>query len=65
MRYSRWIAGVPLMLACTLVLPGVMPATAAAESTSSCVKCHLDEDMIEDSLAEVKVKKSAKQAGAG
>lgn len=65
MKYSCWIAGVPLMFACTLVLPGIVPTNAVAESTSSCVKCHLDEDMIEDSLAEVKAKKSAKQAGAG
>lgn len=65
MRYSRWIAGVPLLLACTLVLPWVIPAAATAESTSSCVKCHLDEDMLEDNLAVVKGKKSAMQSGAG
>jgi len=65
MRYSRWIAGIPLLLSCALTLPLVLSGTASAETTSSCVKCHLDEDMIEDSLAEVKGKKSAMQSGAG
>ena len=65
MRYSRWIVGVPLMLSCALAMSLMLSGTAAAETTSSCVKCHLDEDMIEDSLSQVKGKKSAMQSGAG
>lgn len=65
MRYSRWLPGVPLLLACALIMPWTVQGIAEAESSSSCVKCHLDEDMLEDSLAEVKGKASAKQSGAG
>ncbi len=52
-----------LLLGCALLM--TWSAQAFAGSSSSCVKCHLDEDMLEDSLAEVKVKKSAMQSGAG
>ena len=65
MRYSRWNAGVPLMLFCVLAMQLVLAGTVAAESKSSCVTCHLDEDKIIDSLAVVKGKSSAMQSGAG
>lgn len=65
MSYSRWLPGIPLLLACTFIVPWMVQGTAEAESSSSCVKCHLDEDMLEGSLAQVKGKASAKQSGAG
>jgi hypothetical protein len=65
MRYSRWLPAVPLLLACALLVPWAGQGIAEAESSSSCVTCHLDEDMLVANLAEVKTKASAKQAGAG
>ena len=40
-------------------------AAATAQAKSGCVTCHTDEDMLEENLAKVQAKKSAKQAGAG
>lgn len=65
MRYSRWLPGVPLLLACAFIMPWSVPGSVEADASSSCVKCHLDEDMLEDNLAEVTGKASAKQSGAG
>ncbi len=62
MVFSRLVTGVPLLLACAAIMTWSPLAGATA---SSCVKCHLDEDMIEDSLAQVTGKKSAMQSGAG
>jgi hypothetical protein len=65
MRYPRWLPGVPLLLACAVIVPWTVQGIAEAESSSSCVKCHIDEDMLLGSLAEVKGKASAMQSGAG
>ena len=62
MIFSRLVTGAPLLLACAAIITW---STQAGATASSCVKCHLDEDMIEGSLAQVKAKKSAKQSGAG
>lgn len=64
MKYLRWLPGVQLAVACAFLLPGAVQGVTEAAS-SSCVKCHLDEDMLEDNLAEVKSMASAKQSGAG
>lgn len=60
MGIPRWIC-TPLLLAGA----GVLFLAGQAGATSSCVTCHLDEDMLTNSLKVVKAKKSAKQAGAG
>ena len=62
MIFSQWGTKIPLLLACTGILAW---SSQAGASSSSCVQCHLDEDMLSDSLAEVKAKKSAMQSGAG
>ena len=62
MIFSRLVTGAPLLLACAVIMSW---STQAGATASSCVKCHLDEDMIESSLAQVKAKKSAMQSGAG
>ena len=63
MNVPRWITSTPLLLACAAVI--VCASQAGAAATSSCVTCHLDEDMLTDSLKVVKAKKSAMQSGAG
>ena len=63
MRYTRRVSRIPVLLCCALFM--TWTAQAFAGSPSSCVQCHLDEDMLEESLAEVKAKKSAMQSGAG
>jgi hypothetical protein len=63
MRYSHRVSGVPLLLGSILFM--IWSVQAFAGSSSSCVRCHLDEDMIEDSLAVAKTVKSAMQSGAG
>lgn len=62
MIFSRWVTSAPLLLACTTIM---IWSTQAGAASSSCVKCHLDEDMIEGSLAQVQAKSSAKQSGSG
>jgi len=62
MIFSRLVTSAPLLLACAAIMTW---STQAGATASSCVKCHLDEDMIEGSLAQVKGKKSAMQSGAG
>ncbi|GAB4339948.1 MAG: hypothetical protein Kow0089_13260 [Desulfobulbaceae bacterium] len=54
--------GVPLVLAGAAVL---FWSAFASAGDSSCVRCHLDEDMLVDNLKVVKAKKSAMQSGAG
>jgi len=63
MRHSRWVSRIPIVMGCALLMAWSTQAFAA--SASSCVKCHLDEDMLTDNLAEVKSKASAMQSGAG
>ncbi|HER63480.1 MAG TPA: hypothetical protein ENO11_05850 [Desulfobacteraceae bacterium] len=63
MSFSRWVTTTPFLLACAGILAWSTQAGAAA--SSSCVTCHLDEDMLTDNLAVVKSKASAKQSGAG
>ncbi|MCL7486913.1 MAG: hypothetical protein M8357_01910 [Desulfobulbaceae bacterium] len=63
MIVSRWIITTPFLLACAGILAWSTQAGAAA--SSSCVTCHLDEDMLTDNLAVVKAKASAKQSGSG
>ena len=63
MIISRWVTGTPLLLACAAII--AWSTQAGATASSSCVKCHLDEDMLTDNLAVVKGKKSAMQSGAG
>jgi len=62
MIFSRLVTGAPLLLACAAIMTW---STQAGATASSCVKCHLDEDMIEGSLAKVQAKSSAMQSGAG
>ncbi len=62
MIFSRWITGTPLLLTCAVIMTW---STQAGATASSCVKCHLDEDMIEGSLAKAEAKSSAMQSGAG
>ena len=62
MKFPRWIKGTSLLLASAGML---FLASQAGAATSSCVTCHLDEDMLTDNLKVVKAKKSAMQAGAG
>jgi len=57
----RLIAGIPLFITAAVLVW----STQAGAAPSSCVTCHLDEDKLTDSLAEVKTKASAKQSGAG
>lgn len=63
MILSRWVTGTPLLLASAAIM--IWSAQAGAAARSSCVTCHLDEDMLTDTLAQVKTKASAKQSGAG
>ena len=47
---------------------GLVPFIGAGKSLaaeSSCVTCHTDEDMLEETVTIVKAKKSAMQSGAG
>ena len=46
-----------------LLAAGLLCSQALAAST--CVTCHTDEDMLEETVTKVKAVKSAKQAGAG
>ena len=62
MIFSR-LTGIPMLLACTAII--ALSSQAGAAESSSCVKCHLDEDMLTDNLAQVKTKDSAMQSGAG
>ncbi len=61
MNFSRWGAGALFTLTCTALIG----LSSQVEAASSCVTCHLDEDMLTDSLAVVESKKSAMQSGAG
>ncbi len=63
MRYSRWVSKITMLMGCAMVMS--CSTQAFAGSTSSCVTCHIDEDMLSENLAVVKGKKSAKQSGAG
>ncbi len=63
MNYSQWKSKFPILLGCAMLLS--WSAQAVAGSSSSCVTCHIDEDMLSANLAEVKGKKSALQSGAG
>ena len=62
MNIPRWIKCTPLLLASAGIL---LLSGQAGAATSSCVTCHIDEDMLTDSLKVVKAKKSAMQSGAG
>ena len=62
MKSPQWIKRTPLLLASVGIL---FLAGQAGAATSSCVTCHLDEDMLTDNLKVVKAKKSAMQSGAG
>lgn len=63
MRYSSWGSRIPLLFGCIILL--LWTGQGFAEEVSGCVKCHMDEDMLDGSLAVVKGKKSAMQSGAG
>lgn len=62
MNISRCLASIPLYVSCAVVITCSTPVIAAE---SSCVTCHLDEDMLTDNLKVVKAKASAMQSGAG
>ena len=62
MIFSRLATGAPLLMVCAAIMTW---STQVGATASSCVKCHLDEDMIEGSLAKVQAKSSAAQSGAG
>lgn len=51
------------LLACLLTIGLASPVLA--EEQSSCITCHLDEEMLLKNLSPVKAKKSAMQSGAG
>lgn len=57
------VTGVPVLFTCAAIL--IWTSQVGAAATSSCVTCHLDEDLLNDNLATVKAKKSAMQSGAG
>lgn len=63
MKCSRWASKITVLMGCAMVV--TWSAQAFAGSASSCVTCHIDEDMLSENLAVVKGKKSAKQSGAG
>ena len=62
MKIPRWIKTIPLLLTSAGIL---LFAGQVGAATSSCVTCHLDEDMLTDNLKVVKAKASAMQSGAG
>ena len=55
--------------ACAILLSAgmfaVMPTASSIAGGSSCVQCHTDEDMLEDSLSGVKKKGSSMTSGSG
>jgi len=63
MILSRVVTGAPLVLACAAII--IWSTQAGAAASSSCVTCHLDEDMLTETLAQVNTKASAMQSGAG
>lgn len=63
MNYLRWKSKIPALMGCAMLMAWSTQALAGA--SSSCVTCHIDEDMLTDSLAVVAKKKSAMQSGAG
>lgn len=66
MKYKHRLASAITAAAVCALVCGFSAFTAWAEDgKSSCITCHLDENMLLANLAEVKVAKSAKQAGAG
>ncbi len=58
---SRLVKGIQVFITAAVLTWSIQAGAAA----SSCVTCHLDEDRLTDSLADVKAKASAKQSGAG
>lgn len=64
--FSARIALFSLLLAWALLLIcSPENSQASSRDESSCVVCHLDEEMLEENVAEVQVKKSPLQAGVG
>jgi len=62
MKSPQWMKSASLLLASAGIF---FLSSQAGAATSSCVTCHLDEDLLTDSLKVVKAKKSAMQSGAG
>lgn len=62
--YSRCLQGACITIMAAGMVPFIGVGNSIA-STSSCVQCHTDEDMLEENLSKVKKKKSAMTSGAG
>ena len=65
---EKWKSRCVLGACITIMAVGLIPLGGAGKafaSESSCVTCHTDEDMLEETVTVVKKKGSAKQSGAG
>ena len=54
-----------LHAACISILSAGLWGGSAFAGQSSCVTCHIDEDMLDETVTVVQKKGSAKQSGAG
>lgn len=59
----KCLQGVCITFMAVGIVPFIGGSSYAADS--SCVKCHTDEDMLEENLSKVKAKGSALTSGAG
>lgn len=63
-KSGRWKKSRVIAVSC-LGLAFLLCNVSFAAAGSGCVKCHTDEEMLEDTAAPVVAKKSALQSGAG
>jgi hypothetical protein len=65
---EKWKSRCMLGACVTILAAGLIPFIGTGKAfagESSCVVCHTDEDMLDETITVVKKKGSAKQSGAG